>query len=268
MFGADGAALQNAGGDAILTVNGLQKAFGGVQALSGMDLEVRRGTVTGLIGPNGAGKSTLFNCMSGVIPPDAGEVHAFGRNITGWPSHRLAPLGVIRTFQLSRELGRLTCLENLMLAPLAQRGERLLPIFLQPGAVAREERALYAKACEVLEFARLADLRDEYAENLSGGQKKLLELARALMLDCELILLDEPGAGVNPALMKTLEEIIVTLNRDQGRTFLIVEHDMDIIARLCDPVIVMTEGRKLTEGPFDLVRRDPTVIEAYLGGVA
>jgi len=233
-----------------------------------MSIDVARGTITGLIGPNGAGKSTLFNLLSGVARADAGEVRLNGQDITRLPSWRRARLGLIRTFQLAREFQRMTVLENLMLAPQAQLGERFWPIFLRPGAVRLQEAEIHRRACEVMEIATLAPLRDAYAGDLSGGQKKLLELARTLMIDCDLILLDEPGAGVNPALMNTLTEMIRRLNRDHGKTFLIVEHDMDMIAQLCDPVVVMTQGSLLTQGRFDDLRRDPAVIEAYLGSMA
>ena len=253
---------------ALLSASGLSRRFGGVQAVRDMGIEVAPGTITGLIGPNGAGKSTLFNLLSGVIRPQAGRVHYKGADITRLPPFRRARLGMVRTFQLSREFGRLTVLENLMLAPQMQPGERLWPLFAQPRAVARADAQVHARACEVLEIATLTPLRDAYAADLSGGQKKLLELARTLMIECDLILLDEPGAGVNPALMGTLTEMIRTLNRDHGKTFLIVEHDMDLIARLCDPVVVMTEGRLLTRGSFDAIRADPRVIDAYLGAPA
>ena len=251
--------------DIVLQGDGLRLAFGGVQALSDMAFAVRRGSITGLIGPNGAGKSTLFNAITGVIPPQAGRVALFGRDVTGWAPHRLARLGLIRTFQLSRELGGLTVIENLMLAPQGQRGEKLAQLFLAPFAVRAQERALRERAEEVLALVDLTGQRDAYARDLSGGQKKLLELARALMIEARVILLDEPGAGVNPALMQTLIEVIARLNREHGKTFLIIEHDMDLIARLCDPVVVMTEGQSLVAGSFDEVRRDPRVIEAYLG---
>ena len=189
-----------------------------------------------------------------------------GEAISRLPSYRRARKGMIRTFQMAREVGRLTVLENLMLAPQMQLGERLGPVFFTPGRVREADDRVHARAGEVLEISCLAALRDEYAGNLSGGQKKLLALARTLMIDCSVVLLDEPGAGVNPALMNTLRDMIQELNRDHGKTFLIVEHDMDMIAALCDPVIVMTEGRRLIEGSFDTIRRDRRVIEAYLGG--
>lgn len=251
---------------ALLSAEGLSRRFGGVQAVQNMRLDVDRGSVTGLIGPNGAGKSTLFNLLSGVIRPNSGSVAYNGQDVTRLAPFRRARLGMIRTFQLAREFGRLTVLENLMLSPQMQLGERLLPLFSRPKEVAKIDAEVYARAEEVMEIATLIPLRDTYATDLSGGQKKLLELARTLMIDCDLILLDEPGAGVNPALMGTLTQMIRRLNAEHGKTFLIVEHDMDLIARLCDPVIVMTEGTFLTAGPFDTIRDDPRVVEAYLGG--
>lgn len=250
----------------MLSATGLSRRFGGVQAVNDMRLEVAKGSITGLIGPNGAGKSTLFNLLSGVVRPHSGRVTYNGQDITRLAPFRRARLGMIRTFQLSREFGRLTVLENLMLSPQLQLGERMWPLFGSPGAVARADDQVYARAVEVMDIATLTPLRDTYAADLSGGQKKLLELARTLMIECDLILLDEPGAGVNPALMGTLIEMIRRLNAEHGKTFLIVEHDMDLIARLCDPVIVMTEGTFLTAGPFDRIRDEPRVIEAYLGG--
>ena len=251
---------------AVLEARGLVRAFGGVHAVDGLDLDLREGTISGLIGPNGAGKSTAFNLITGVIRAQAGTVRLNGEDISRLASYRRARKGMIRTFQLAREFGRLTVLENLMLAPQMQLGERLGPVFSTPGRVREADARVHARAREVLEISRLAPVRDEYAGNLSGGQKKLLELARTLMIDCSVVLLDEPGAGVNPALMNTLRDMIQELNREHGKTFLIVEHDMDMIAALCDPVIVMTEGRNLVEGSFEAIRRDPRVIEAYLGG--
>ena len=251
---------------AMLSANGLSRRFGGVQAVQNMGLDIAKGSITGLIGPNGAGKSTLFNLLSGVIRPNTGSVTYNGQDITRLAPFRRARLGMIRTFQLSREFGRLTVLENLMLSPQMQLGERILPLFTQPKKVADADAAIHDRAVEVMEIATLTSLRDTFAADLSGGQKKLLELARTLMIDCDLILLDEPGAGVNPALMGTLIQMIRRLNTEHGKTFLIVEHDMDLIGRLCDPVIVMTEGTFLTTGPFDTIRDDPRVVEAYLGG--
>lgn len=252
--------------DIVLSGKDLRRSFGGIQAVAGMSFTLRRGSITGLIGPNGAGKSTLFHLISGVIRPHSGRVMLFGEEVTNRRPHERAQLGMVRSFQLSREFGALTVLENLMLAPQNQIGESLFPLFFQSGRVRAREKDIYVQAVDVLKTTGLTPLRDEYAGNLSGGQKKLLELARALMTGCSIILLDEPGAGVNQTLMHTLTDMIERLNVEHGKTFLIIEHDMDLIARLCDPVIVMTEGRHLVEGPFDEVRRDTRVIQAYLGG--
>lgn len=250
----------------LLSADGLARRFGGLQAVDDMHLAVPMGSITGLIGPNGAGKSTLFNLLSGVIRPQAGRVLYRGHDVTRLPPYRRARLGMVRTFQLSREFAGLTVLENLMLAPQLQLGERLWPLFRSPAAVSSADDRVYEQALHVLEIARLTALKDVYAADLSGGQKKLLELARTLMIDCRLILLDEPGAGVNPALMGTLMTMIRELNGEHGKTFLIVEHDMDLIGKLCDQVVVMSEGRFLCEGSFDAVRQNPAVIDAYLGG--
>ncbi len=249
----------------MLQAKNLSRSFGGIHAVRDMSIDVEQGSITGLIGPNGAGKSTLFNLLSGVIRPHSGQVTYNGNDITKLAPYLRARQGLIRTFQLSREFGRMTVLENLMLSPQQQLGEKLWPVFSRPQAVRARDREIYERAEEVLEISRLEPLRDAYAADLSGGQKKLLELARTLMIDCDLILLDEPGAGVNPALMKTLTDMIRRLNTEHGKTFLLVEHDMDLIAQLCDPVVVMAQGAHLMSGTFDEVRADQTVIEAYLG---
>ena len=251
---------------AALTVTALSKAFGGVHAVADMSMSVPEGAITGLIGPNGAGKSTFFNLVSGVLPADAGRVTLFGEDITGLKPHRIVAKGMVRTFQLAREMARLTVLENMMLAASDQPGEGLAAPFFAPHRVRARERAVYDRAIEVLDIVALGHLRDEYAGNLSGGQKKLLELGRALMIDPRLVLLDEPGAGVNPTLMGLLCDMIRRLHEEFGKTVLIVEHDMDIIAKLCHRVVVMAEGRHLTEGTFAEVTNDARVIEAYLGG--
>lgn len=250
----------------ILEVRNVSLAFDGVAALSGMSLSVERGSIAGLIGPNGAGKSTLFNVISGVLAADQGSVRLFGVDVTRWPVHRIAMAGMVRTFQLARELGRLTVLENVMLAAREHPGERLHAVFARRGAVWRREDEVFSRAVELLDLVGLTAVMDLRADSISGGQKKLLELARALMLDPELILLDEPAAGVNPALMGQLAGAIEKINRQLKRTFLIIEHDMGLVARLCTHVTVMGEGRALAEGSFDSVTADAAVIEAYLGG--
>jgi branched-chain amino acid transport system ATP-binding protein len=250
----------------LLSTRDLVKDFGGLRAIDHCSLEVRRGTITGLIGPNGAGKTTLFNLITGFHPPDAGRVFFKGRDITNLPSHRIFAQGLCRTFQIPREHQSMSVLENLMLVPPDQLGESLWNPLTRPAAVRDQEAAIRDKALEVLEFVDLAHLGDEYAGRLSGGQKKLLELARTLMADPELVLLDEPGAGVNRTLMKRLTDNIEYLCRERGVTFFLIEHDMDLVMSLCNPVIVMSEGRKLMQGEPEAVRTDERVLDAYLGG--
>ena len=250
----------------MLRVDRLTKSFGGLMAVDNATFEIARGSITGLIGPNGAGKSTTFNMIAGAIRPSSGRIVFEGEDIAGLPTHVLFHRGIVRTFQIPHEFGRLTVLENLMVVPPGQPGEILARNWLTPGAVAAREHAVRARAEEALEFLTLAALRDELAGTLSGGQKKLLELGRTLMTDARLVLLDEPGAGVNPTLLGELAAMIRRLNRERGITFCIIEHDMDLIASLCEPVIVLAEGSVLTEGPMQEVRRDPRVLEAYLGG--
>jgi branched-chain amino acid transport system ATP-binding protein len=251
---------------AILEVRDLVKTFGGLIVLNHCSFQVRRGTITGLIGPNGAGKTTLFNVLTGFIKPEGGQVLFNSRDITGLAPHQLFRHGLCRTFQIPREFREMTVLENLMLIPHGQLGERLWYPWFRPTLVRQQEAKIRDQALEVLTAVRLIGLRDEYARTLSGGQKKLLELARTMMADPELLLLDEPGAGVNPSLMDELAEYILHLARDRGVTILLIEHDMDLVLRLCDPVIVLSEGRPLVEGPFEVVVKDPRVLEAYLGG--
>jgi branched-chain amino acid transport system ATP-binding protein len=250
---------------AILQVHDLVKTFGGLIVLNHCSFQVRRGTITGLIGPNGAGKTTLFNVLTGFFKADGGRVLFNGQDITGLAPHQIFHHRICRTFQIPREFREMTVLENLMLIPPGQLGERLRYPWFRPTLVRQQEAKIRDKALEVLAAVRLIGLRDEYARNLSGGQKKLLELARTMMADPELLLLDEPGAGVNPALMDELAEYILHLARDRGVTILLIEHDMDLVMRLCDPVIVLSEGRPLVEGPFATVARDPRVLDAYLG---
>jgi branched-chain amino acid transport system ATP-binding protein len=248
----------------MLNIHDVRKKFGGVEALRGCSLRVEEGTITGLIGPNGAGKTTLFNVISGIFRPDQGEIAFQGKRIDGLPPFQIARLGLLRTFQISRGLKRMTVFENMMVYPQGQIGENLSKVLFQWAAVKIQEKALRAKAIKTLEFVNLIDLKDAYAQELSGGQKKLLELARVLMADPKIVLLDEPGAGVNPTLMKDLVARILQLKKE-GMTFLLIEHDMDLVLSLCDTVIVMTQGEKLTEGSFDEIRRDARVLEAYLG---
>ena len=250
----------------ILEVESVVKSFDGVRAVDGCSLSVRRSTITGLIGPNGAGKTTLFNLITGFLKPTSGHILFQGERVDGLPPHRIFHRGIVRTFQIPRELKTMTVLENLMLVPPNQVGEQIWNPLLFGFRVSRQERRIYEKALEVLEFVDLVHLRDEYAGNLSGGQKKLLELARTLMTDPAMILLDEPGAGVNRVLMRKLVDNIETLCRELGITFFVIEHDMDLITRLCNPVIVMSQGELLAEGSPEEIKQDERVLDAYLGG--
>jgi len=249
----------------LLQVEHLSKSFGGLQAVRDCSFSLEQGAITGLIGPNGAGKTTVFNMIAGFLKPGGGHIRFLGEEVTGLSPDRLFHRGIVRTFQIPHEFKRMTALENLMLVPPAQAGERLLSSWLSWGAVRRQERSVRRKAEEVLEFLELTHIRDELAGNLSGGQKKLLELGRTMMTDAKLVLLDEPGAGVNRTLLAKLAGMIQQLNRERGYTFCIIEHDMDLIARLCHPVIVLAEGRVLTQGAMTEIRRDERVLEAYLG---
>jgi len=251
--------------DVQLEVKRVEKHFGGIHAVAGCSLTVTRQSITGLIGPNGAGKTTLFNVITGFYTPDAGEIWFNGNRVDGLGPHKIARKALCRTFQIPRELKEMTVLENLMLVPGNQAGEHIWNTWFFPGRVRRQEIEIRRKAEEVLEFVELIRLKDEYAKNLSTGQKKLVELARTLMADPEMILLDEPGAGVNRSLMKKLVDNIHKL-RSQGKTFLVIEHDMNLITDLCERVIVMSKGKELADGTFEEIKRDERVIEAYLGG--
>ena len=250
-----------------LAVDRLVKRFGGITAVDGATFAVESGAMTGLIGPNGAGKSTTFNCITGIHRPDAGTVTFQGQDITNIRPHQCAEYGLVRTFQIAREMPNMTVLENLMLPAKDQRGEVLwrsvLPIARR--GVEREERELLERVWDVLEFFEIQHLASEKAGNLSGGQRKLLELARALMIEPEMLLLDEPFAGVNPTLEAKLLDHIHDL-REEGYTFLIVEHDMDLIMENCERVIVMHQGSVLAEGAPAEITSNEQVIEAYLGG--
>ena len=253
-----------ANGEPILRAEGVVKRFGGIRALDGCSVEVRRGTITGLIGPNGAGKSTLFNVVSGLYVPDRGSVFFDSRRVDGLPPYALVRMGLVKTFQIPRELRNLTVMENLLLSAKSIPGESLPRFVFQYRAGRRREREIQAKAEELLEFVGLYRLRDEYAKNLSAGQKKLLELTRALMSDPSLILLDEPVAGVNPTLAARILDLVSTL-RDQGRTIFLIEHDMDVVMNRCDWIVFLHQGKRLAEGAAADVKRDERVVEAYLG---
>lgn len=249
-----------------LRIQDLRKTFGGITAVDGATFSVEEGSLTGLIGPNGAGKSTTFNCITGALKPTGGTVYFKNENITGLRPDEVANRGLVRTFQIARELDEMTVMENMMLAPRKQVGENLVHAVTPGlrGSVVEQEAEIKELAWETLDFFEIDHLADEYAGNLSGGQRKLLEMARALMTDPEMVLLDEPLAGVNPSLEKKLLERIHDL-REEGYTFLLVEHDMEVIMNNCDPVIVMHQGTVLAEGTAEEIRNNNQVIEAYLG---
>ncbi len=247
----------------LLSISGLTRSFYGVQALRGVEFTVHAGSITALIGPNGAGKTTAFQCISGVVPPDGGIVRFNGQDITGWRPDRITGAGLTRTFQIARGISRLSVLDNLLLYAPHQPGEALLSATFGGGGATAEAEAR-KRAVEIARRLNLTRVLGQAAGALSGGQKKLLEIGRALMAQPKMILLDEPIAGVNPTLAEEIAEHLRELCRE-GITFLVIEHHMDLIARLCDPVIVMADGRKLTEGRFADVANDPAVQEAYLG---
>jgi len=249
----------------MIEVQDLSVRFGGIRAVDGVSLAIGAGAITGLIGPNGAGKTTLFNAIAGYVAPTGGRVLLDGADITGLPPHELFHRGLLRTFQVAREFSSLTVLENLMVVPGGQRGERLWSAWFRRREVREGERRVRALAEEVLDFLGLAQLASERAGNLSGGQKKLLELGRTMMTEARIVFLDEVGAGVNRTLLNTIADAIQRLNRERGYTLCIIEHDMDFIARICNPVIVMAEGKLLAEGTPEAVSAERSVIEAYLG---
>jgi ABC-type branched-subunit amino acid transport system ATPase component len=251
----------------VLEASRVVKSFGGFHALAGCSLEIGRGSITGIIGPNGAGKSTLFNVLGGLLAPESGDVSFEGRSILGLRADERARIGLVRTFQISRELGELTVLENMLLASPHQYGESVWRSLFTPARVRAQERAAVEKARALLDQVNLAQLADEQAKNLSGGQKKLLEISRALMLEPKIILLDEPTAGVSPVMTEALARTILKL-RGEGLTFAIIEHDMDVIAQLCAPIFVLAEGRTLMRGTFREVASNGEVMSAYLGKAA
>jgi ABC-type branched-subunit amino acid transport system ATPase component len=252
---------------ALLDIAGIEKRFGGVAALSDCTLSIDRGKIVGLIGPNGAGKTTLLSVIAGALSPDKGSVVFDGVDLSRHPLHRRAALGLVRTFQIARELGNLTVFENVVLAGSVGREESLLKALFKRGEIQKSQEIVFERAEAVIRRAGLWPVADNLASDLSGGQKKLLELARALMLSPKLVLLDEPAAGVAPPLVNSLISFIKELAAE-GITFGIVEHDMHLIASLCDIVHVLAEGRLLVSGTFDEVSRDPRVVDAYLGRAA
>ncbi|MGB0660164.1 MAG: ABC transporter ATP-binding protein [Mangrovicoccus sp.] len=249
----------------MIAVENLHMRFGAFSAVDGASLQIATGTITGLIGPNGAGKTTLFNVIAGNLKPSSGKVIMAGEDITGLSPHQLFAKGLLRTFQIAHEFDSLTVRENLMMVTADQSGESLWNSWTRRARIAAEERANMKKADEVLEFLTIDHLAEEKAGNLSGGQKKLLELGRTMMVDAKIVFLDEVGAGVNRTLLNTIGDAILRLNQDRGYTFCMIEHDMDFIGRLCDPVICMAEGKVLAEGTIDQIKSDERVIEAYLG---
>jgi branched-chain amino acid transport system ATP-binding protein len=253
------------GNTAKITVENVHKHFGGLRAVDGASLTIETGSITGLIGPNGAGKTTLFNVIAGLYKPTSGRVLLDGEDITGLTPHELFAKGVLRTFQIAHEFSTLTVRDNLMMVPPGQAGESLIHAWLHPARVRQQEEEIRTRANEVLDFLQISHVADELAGNLSGGQKKLLELGRTIMVDAKIVFLDEVGAGVNRTLLNTIGDAIIRLNKERGYTFCMIEHDMDFIGRLCNPVICMAEGKVLAEGTAEEVKNNEEVIEAYLG---
>ena len=249
----------------MLRVKNLYKSFGGIRAINNITLEIEKSSITALIGPNGAGKTTLFNIINGSIKPDSGTVELNEIDITGYEPHQLFNLGILRTFQIAHEFSSLTVKDNLMMVPPNQTGESILQTWFSPKKIKLEEQNIARKADEVMEFLQLKHLANEYAGNLSGGQKKLLELGRTMMVDPKIVLLDEVGAGVNRTLLNTIGDAILRLNKEFDYTFCMIEHDIEFISKLCDPVIVMAEGSILMTDELSKVKENDKVIEVYLG---
>ena len=249
----------------MLGINSLYKSFGGIQAIKDVSLKIEKSSITALIGPNGAGKTTLFNIINGSIKPDSGSVKLNNTDITGYEPHQLFNLGILRTFQIAHEFSSLTVRDNLMMVPPNQTGESIMNTWFRQKKIKQEEQDILEKTNDVLDFLQLKHIANEYAGNLSGGQKKLLELGRTMMVKPKIVLLDEVGAGVNRTLLNTIGDAILRLNKDLNYTFCMIEHDIDFISRLCDPVIVMAEGSILMTDEISKVRKNEEVIEVYLG---
>jgi branched-chain amino acid transport system ATP-binding protein len=249
----------------MIDIDDVHLRFGGIRAVDGASFSIDQGSITGLIGPNGAGKTTLFNVIAGHYRPTSGHVYLDGEDITSLPPHELFGRGLLRTFQIAHEFSSLTVRENLMMVPGGQSGENLMDAWLRPSLIRAEEERNRAKADEVIEFLEISQVADELAGNLSGGQKKLLELGRTMMVNAKIVFLDEVGAGVNRTLLGTITDSIRRLQEERGYTFCVIEHDMDMITKICDPVVVMAEGRVLCQGTAEEVMSDEQVIEAYLG---
>ena len=249
----------------MITLKNISKSFGGLQAVRNVSIEIKKGTITGLIGPNGAGKTTLFNIIAGFYKADSGSITLDSQDISGLRSDELFEKGLLRTFQIAHEFENLTVRENLMMVPSRQSGENIVNTWLFSKKIRDEEQINYERASEVMDFLGLDHLQNEKAGILSGGQKKLLELGRTMMVDAKIVLLDEVGAGVNKTLLKKISKSIARLNAERGYTFFMIEHDIDFISELCDPIIVMTEGSVLTTGSAEKIKNNDQVIEAYLG---
>ena len=249
----------------MIVIDNIHKYFGGFKAVDGTSLEIKKNSITGLIGPNGAGKTTLFNVIAGIYKPTSGKVYLDNEDITDLPPHKLFEKGVLRTFQIPHEFSTMSVMENLMMVPGSQTGEKLFNTWFNTSKISDEEKEIKSKAIEVTKFLTIDHLLHEKAGNLSGGQKKLLELGRTMMVDAKIVLLDEVGAGVNRTLLKTIGDAILRLNKERGYTFCMIEHDMDFITKLCDPVIVLAEGKVLAQGKISDIKQNEEVIEAYLG---
>ncbi|MEK9794168.1 MAG: ABC transporter ATP-binding protein [Hyphomicrobiales bacterium] len=251
--------------ETILSVRNLTKRFGGLVALNNCNIDIEENSITGIIGPNGSGKSTLFNVITGHLKPEEGSVFYNNNDITGLESYELFSLGMLRTFQIAHEFTNMTVVENLMVVPGNQNGESLLYSLLNRKKINEEDEIIRNKAFEVLEFLKIDHLKNELAGNLSGGQKKLLELARTMMVDAKIVFLDEVGAGVNKTLLNDIADSIQRLNKEKGYTFCMIEHDFELISKLCDPIIVLAEGSVLFKGTSNEIRNNDEVIESYLG---
>lgn len=250
----------------ILEVKQVSKSFNSLKVIDDCSIELEKCSITGLIGPNGAGKTTMFNLIAGAFLPDSGQIIYDGEDVSQHNPQQLFKRGLMRTFQIAQEFSNLTALENLMMVPTGQPGEQLSNVWFRPARVRAFELEVQQKALDVIDFLKLGHIKNEPAGNLSGGQKKLLELGRTMMVDAKVVLLDEVAAGVNRTLLQDLLENIQRLNKELGYTFFVIEHDMDMIAQLCSPVIVMAEGRKMMQGSIEEIRENPEVVIAYFGG--